>query len=445
MTVKRIENAWICSVHGTTVNPIFGDIVLENGEISAIVEKKFSDYLTRKQRPHKNAYNANGAVITIPLVNFHEHFYSRLAKGLNVKGETEDFYGILHNLWWKLDKILSPEMISASAKMGALESITNGVTYVFDHHASPMNAEGSLELIANVLLDFGMKGALCFETSDRDGNKIAQQGLAENVRFAESIDSDSIKAMLGLHASFTLSDDTLVESHRLQADFGLPIHIHLCEDAADRAMSREVTGAFPVDRLIKNNLLDEKSILAHGIYLTKKDLDNIDRSGAAVAFNPDSNMNNSVGTPDFAAYNEAIPMLLGTDGMHANPAKSLKNAFLLMRASDMSFDAAFHVISKIYSDQVTFVQRFFPEYPRLKKGDRADLVIWDYVPPTPLRKNNFFGHYVYGIAERSPKCVMMNGKFLMKDKTLSQIDEAEMGKEIFNEGEKLLKIFNQIK
>ncbi len=445
MNSLRIENAWICTPNGSMVNPFFGDIQIERGVITNLVKKSFPNYLKFGHKQHKNSYDAKGAVVTIPLVNFHDHFYSRLAKGLNIKGSTDDFHSILSNLWWKLDRALTEDMVRASVQMAVMESIKSGAIYLFDHHASPSFIEGSLDVIASILIDNNLRGVLCFETSDRNGSKLAQQSLNENVNFIDGLESNNIKGMLGLHASFTLSDETLEQASTLVKEYGLGIHIHLCEDALDRALSKEVSGKFPVDRLLSNELLNVKSILAHGIYLTNSDLKKIDESGAAVAFNADSNMNNSVGTPDFFAYNEAIPMLMGTDGMHGNPGKSLKNVFLLMRASGMSFEQSFHLIQKIYFDQITFVQRYFPDYPTLKKGDRADFIIWDYVPPTPINSNNFFGHYIYGILERTPKCVVANGEFLLSDGKLNNIDEEKINQEIYLQGEKLFRRFSRMK
>ncbi|RMD49946.1 MAG: hypothetical protein D6830_03825 [Ignavibacteria bacterium] len=445
MNKTRIENAWICSVNGSNVKPFFGDIIVENGVITATVKKSFKNYLKFEHKAHKNAYDAKGRVVTVPLVNFHDHFYSRLAKGLNIKGSTEDFHSILKNLWWKLDRALTDQMISASAKMSVAEAIKSGVTYIFDHHASPSYIKNSLDIIASEITGADIRGVLCFEVSDRNGSKLSQESMNENRRFAEKIDNNDLNAMVGLHASFTVSDDTLDEAHDLCNEYGLGIHIHLCEDALDRAISKEVSGSFPVDRLIHANLLNEKSILAHGIYLTAKDLDKIDEGGAAVAFNVDSNMNNSVGTPDFFAYNEAIPMLMGTDGMHGNAGKSLKNTFLLMRASGMDFDTSFHLIRKIYFDQIFFVRRYFPDYPSLKKGDRADFVIWDYVPPTPVTSSNFFGHYLYGILERQPDSVISKGKFILQNKQLLNINEDENNKFIYEQGEKLFRKFSRMK
>ena len=441
----RIENAWICQVKANSVKPVFGDLQIENGKIGKIIPKSFKTYLTTKQKTRKNDYNAAGAVVTVPLVNFHEHFYSRLAKGLNVKGSTEDFLSILHNLWWKLDRALTKEMVSASAKMGAIEAIKSGVTYIFDHHASMTAIDGSLDLIATELINKNLRGVLCFEATDRNGVKVAEKSLAENINFLKQFEGDDIKSMLGLHASFTVSDDTLDAASKYLREYDLGIHIHLCEDAADRALSKEVTGKFPVQRLKRYGLLNDKSILAHGIYLTKKDCEIIDEAGPALAFNPDSNLNNGVGTPDFIGLPESIPMLTGTDGMHANPGRSLKNVFLIMRAEGLSFEDSFRLISKIYFNQIEFVRKYFSDYPSLSEGDRADFVVWDYVPPTPLNSNNFFGHYLYGVLERQPKRVVQQGDVLLQDKILTKVNEEEINKEIFEQGEKLVRKFNRKK
>jgi len=441
----KIVNGWICKIGRNRVIPTFGDIEVKNGMIKNIIPKRFSPKAISQTRNGKGIYNANGAVITIPQVNFHDHFYSRLAKGLNIKGSMDSFHNILHNLWWKLDRALTKEMVEALAQMSVIESIKSGTTYIFDHHASMNAIDGSLDIIADNIVGNNLRGVLCFEATDRNGGKIAENSLAENVKFIERNENNNIRGMLGLHASFTLSDDTLEAASEIVREYNLGIHIHLCEDTTDRVLSKEITGKYPVQRLTHYKLLNEKSILAHGIYLTKRDCDIIDDMGSSLAFNPDSNLNNSVGTPDFIGLPESIPMLMGTDGMHANPGRSLKNVFLLMRGSGISFDETFHRISKIYFDQIAFVKNYFKDYPMLTKGDRADLVVWDYTPPTPLTSNNFFGHYIYGILERTPKAVMQSGKFLLKEKSLVGINESKVNANIYEQGEKLFRKFSRMK
>ncbi len=443
-----VENAWICTVKNNNVSPHFGDILIEDGKIKSFTTKKFKDYVSSVKlngRKPQNIYDAAGRVVTIPQVNFHDHFYSRLAKGLNVTGDTNSFYYILHNLWWKLDRALDLRMVRASAQMSVIEAVKNGVSYIFDHHASPRATRGSLASIAEVIKENGLRASLCFETSDRNGSKLTDEALKENISFLENNTDKDIKAMLGLHASFTLADDTLAEAEKLVKEYKLGIHVHLAEDPTDAIISKENTGKLPLKRFVEYNLLNEKSILAHGIYLTKPEYKTIDKLGSAIAFNLDSNLNNAVGLPNFGGIVDGVPILMGTDGMHGNPGRTLKNYFLLMRNKGLSFDLAFKYVVKTYFDQLAFVRRYFNDFPNLAVGDRADFTVWDYVPPTPITKNNFWGHYIYGVLERPAQSVLREGNFILKNKKMTMINEDAVNKEIYIQGERLSKKFSRIK
>jgi len=438
MKTQSIENAWICSVIENEIIPFFGDIIIGNRKISKIRPKNFQSYLKNPDKVNKNSFNAYGRVVTIPLVNFHDHIYSRLAKGLPLTGKFDNFQNVLKNLWWKLDRALDMEMIIASAQMAALESIRNGVTYIFDHHSSQTEITGSLRAIKNVLSDFNLRGVLCFESTERNGFNNALKGLSENKEFYSFQMNEDFHAMLGLHASFTLSDDLLLESKKLmKSDWG--IHIHVAEDESDNRLSVEYTGSLPVRRLKKFKLMNDKSILVHGVHLKERDYIRISEAESAIAFCPDSNMNNSVGLPQFGNIPKSIPLLAGTDGMHANIARSLKQLFLIFRDQGISGDQATALIKKIYFDQVGFAKKYFPDFATLNENDRADLIVWDYVPPTPMSKENFWGHFIFGMLEYPVHSVMQNGYFLMKEFQLDDVDENKIKNEIYVQGERLAK------
>ncbi|MCK5087441.1 MAG: amidohydrolase family protein, partial [Melioribacteraceae bacterium] len=318
----KITNVWICQVGIETIIPIFGDIEIDDGRIIDIKEKSFSIVNFEINSDDADIINGGGRVVTVSLVNFHDHIYSRLAKGLSIKGKMDNFQNILENLWWKLDLELDLPMIEASAKMAALESIKNGVTYIFDHHASPSTTVDSLKTIAGVLKEFDLRGVLCFETSDRNGDQLSEQALNENINFFNNYTNDDIKSLMGLHASFTLKNETLEKAAQMLNERKLGIHVHLCEDQSDVELSKKEFGFSPVERFVKYNLLNSKSILAHGIHLTENDYSAISQSGSAIVYNLDSNLNNSVGLPDFKMVPSNLPILVGTDGMHANIARS---------------------------------------------------------------------------------------------------------------------------
>lgn len=437
----RIINAWICQIKNGFINPIFGNLLITDGKIKKIISA--DSKVSPQAKISKEDIDAGGRVVTVPNINFHDHFYSRLAKGLSIKGETDNFQNILKNLWWKLDMILDKEMIRASAQMAVLESIRNGVTYIFDHHSSPKTANGSLEIIAEVLNKTGIRGVLCFEMTDRNGKKLAADGLKENEYFLGNSIDENINGMLGVHASFTLKDESLQSAAEIVNQHNIGIHIHLCEDKVDREISLKVYSNLPVERLDHFGLLTDKSILAHGIHLTETDFSLVEKAGSAFVYNPDSNLNNEVGLPDFSHIPMDIPILAGTDGMNSNPARSIKQLFILGRHKGMSFDEAFKWITKIYFNQINFVGKYFPDFPTLNLNDRADFVVWDYIPPTPFTSENFWGHYIYGMLDRPIHSVVQDGRVLMNNFRIS-FDESELNKNIVEQGTRLYNKFNTV-
>jgi len=437
----KITNAWICRINQTKVEPLFGDLTISDGKISRIVEKEFDPKNVFAEKTNgKDTIEAGGRVITVPNINFHDHFYSRLAKGLPIKGAMNNFHKILNDLWWKLDMILDEEMVKASAQMAALESIRNGVTYIFDHNSSPQSAKGSLKLIRDVLSETGLRGVLCFEATDRNGKVLAKKGLEENKDFLKNHIAENIKGIFGMHASFTVDDESLKIASDFVNENDLGIHIHLCEDKVDRDVSLRKFNKSPVDRLNDFGLLNEKSILAHGIHLTENDFRTIEKTGSAFVYNPDSNLNNAVGLADFSHVPNAIPILAGTDGMNSNPARSIKLLFLLSRHKGMSFDEVFKFINKVYFDQLKFIKKYFPDFTSLNTNDRADLIIWDYIPPTPFSADNFLGHLVYGILDRPIHSVVQNGTILMNNFRIT-IDEEDYNFNYTEQGKRLYEKF----
>ncbi|MDD3689015.1 MAG: hydrolase, partial [Synergistaceae bacterium] len=89
-------------------------------------------------------YDVEGRLIIPGLVNFHQHLYSFFAPGFSPDGPADTFPEILENLWWKLDSSIDEDILYYSSLLGALDSLSYGVTAVFDHHASMNLDRGSL-------------------------------------------------------------------------------------------------------------------------------------------------------------------------------------------------------------------------------------------------------------------------------------------------------------
>jgi cytosine/adenosine deaminase-related metal-dependent hydrolase len=452
-SLRLIRNLWLCQAEEGSVEPAFGELHLEEGRVREVRRTDFRAFLRAQaagpQAPkpaagaaragygRAAALDAEGRLATPPLVNFHEHLYSRLAKGLSPAGPADSFLGILENLWWRLDRALDLDMVAACARLGAIEAIRSGVTCLYDHHASPSAAEGSLEVIAGVLAEAGLRGVLCYETSDRYGPRGVQQALEENRRFLRAHPQGEVRGLLGLHAPFTLSDRTLEAAAEIRRETGTGIHIHLAEDRHDPEHCRERYGLAPAARLQRFGLLSPQGILAHAIHLEPEDLAALAAGGAAVAYNPDSNLNNAVGLAAFAALPPEVPVLCGTDGMHGNPGRSWKQLFLLARHQGFSMGAAFDFARKIFRDQVRFARRTFPDHPGLSPGERADLVVWEYRPATPLDSGSFWGHFLYGVLESAPFLVIQGGRTLLRAGRIETLEEASAAAAAALQGERL--------
>jgi cytosine/adenosine deaminase-related metal-dependent hydrolase len=446
-----VQNLWISPVEDEEVRPRFVELTLEEGRIRGIRSADFRAYLhgdspgvapASPPTPGRSGrrIDAGGRVATPPLVNFHEHFYSRLARGLQLPGPTGSFPHILESFWWRLDRALDLEMVEACARLGVLESIRSGTGYVFDHHCSPEAVEGSLEAVAGALVRAGLRGSVCFEVSDRNGPEVARRALEENRRFLSGPAAQAggpVRGLVGLHAPFTLSEQTLREAAALARELDAGIHIHLAEDACEQEHSRRQHGLPPALRLQCHGLLTRPGILAHGVHLSEEDWPAVAAGRCALALNPDSNLNNAVGLPDLAAIPEAVLLVPGTDGMHASAGRSLKQLFLLSRHQGRSLADSFALARRVFCGQLPFVRRFFPDYPTLREGDRADLVLWDYRPASPLDSDTFWGHLIHGLLESPAWAMWMGGRSLLREGRHRSLDAEEVGRQAALQGERL--------
>ncbi|NNF07271.1 MAG: amidohydrolase family protein [Candidatus Eisenbacteria bacterium] len=251
-------------------------------------------------------------------VNAHTHLYSGLAPlGLPAPAkEPESFVQILESIWWRLDRALDEPSLRASARYYIGEALLAGTTGLVDHHESPNFIEGSLDVIADACQDMGVRAVLCYGATERNGGREeAKRGLLEGRRFIKANRRPLVKGVIGLHAGFTVSDETIREAGNLCRELDTVLHVHVAEDASDVADARDRGYTDPVDRLVKLGALPEGSILAHGIHLTPSQVRMAADRGAWFVQNPRSNRGNKVGYP--SALNQTDRVALGSDGYPA--------------------------------------------------------------------------------------------------------------------------------
>lgn len=370
---------------------------------------------------HGLRVDAGGGLVLPGNVCAHTHLYSALARGMPYALEPpRDFLQILQRVWWRLDRALDAESIRASALVGGMEALLSGTTTLVDHHASPNAIDGSLDVVADALESLGIRSVLCYETSDRDGPERALAGVEENRRFLAT-ERPLARGLVGAHASFTLSDETLLAC----AEAG-PLHIHVAEGDVDR-------GAFR--RLTRLGVLDERTLLAHGIHVDEQEIADFRAGGATLAHNARSNMNNAVGR---ARVLELGPhVALGTDGIGSDMFEESRAAWFRLHEDDLLAPGSWPLDTLAESGRLA--GRIFsePHLGTLVPGAPADLVVLDYVPPAPLDGTNFAGHWIFGLSSRHVRDVMVAGRWVVRDGRLALVDQDALAAEARREAARL--------
>jgi len=417
---------------------IDGNLILEVGE-TAKLKQKYSE---------AEWIDANGGVIMPGLVNTHNHIYSAFARGLSIKGyNPHDFNDILEGMWWKIDRLLTKENDSLSAQAVYIDCIKNGVTTVFDHHASYLDIPGSLDTIADAAKQLGVRSNLCYEVSDRDGKAKMTEAVLENERMilrANADDSDMLKGMMGLHAAFTLSDETLALCKQHTPSY-TGAHIHVAEGPGDQVDSLHKYGKRIVERLYENGILGEKTLAIHCVHVSPAEMAILKQTNTMVVHNPESNMGNAVGCgPVIRLFQEGILLGLGTDGYTNDMLESYKVGNIIHKHNLCDPTVAWGEIpAMLFENNPRIAGRFFRKpLGVLKAGAYADVIVTDYDPLTPMDGGNANGHILFGMNGRSVVTTVCNGKVLMKDRKVLVADEKLVMQECRKSAAKLWQSIN---
>lgn len=374
----------------------------------------------------------------------HTHIYSTFSRGMSVPFDPKNFQDILDQLWWKLDDKLDLNTVYLSGITSGIDFAKSGVTTIIDHHASGEITNSLLNLSKGVCDRVGIRGGFCFETSDRYDVK---QCIEENMNFINGNTNNETRfALFGLHASMSLSDETLKAVKKAVKD--KPIHIHVAESAQDQEDCMKLYNKRIVQRLYEFGLLNEKSILAHCIHINEDEAKLIEENNCYIAMNVTSNMNNSVGLADYQMFKKHnIKCIIGNDGMTSDIASEFRNTLFAMHHQTKSPTGySLGDLHEMILNSYEYINNMLPvNIGELKTNFESDLMIVDYTPYTPMNKENALGHLVFGLFHNfKPRHVWCKGNRLIKDYDLDNDRYETVLEELQNVQEITQKLWNKI-
>ncbi len=409
-----------------------GAILIDNGIIKEIGETEE----LRQKYPEAEFLNAEHRLVMPGFLNTHMHLYSTFARGMGLEGAPpKNFKEILEKLWWKLDKNLTTEEeLYYSALVPLIEGIKVGTTGILDHHASFGFVDGSLDILEKAAIDAGVRSALCYETSDRCGKELRDASINENVRYIRKkkytdTSSTLTATTFGMHASLTLSNETLEKCKKAVEDLDTGFHIHVAEGIEDVEDSLQKSGKKVVERLNDFGILGDKTLAIHCVHIDENEMDILKNTNTMVIHNPQSNMNNAVGvTPVLKFFEKGILTGLGTDGYTPSMFESAKVAYILPKLHNKDPRVGGNEIQQMLfkNNRKIFAKFFARPVGIIKEGASADIVMLDYFPPTPFNSSNAFYHLIFGMRDHMVNTTIINGKVLMKNHKLAEIDEEEV-------------------
>ncbi len=408
----------------------------------------------KRDFPEEPIVDAEGQYVMPGNICAHTHFYGAFSRGLGIPGDAPaTFKQILEKLWWNLDKALDKDGVRYSALVCLVDAVKHGTTTLIDHHASPNAIEGSLDIVADAVNQAGLRASLCYEITDRDGMDKAEQGLQENLRFIKRIQrrdarDPQLRAHFGLHASLTLSDETLARAQEL-CPAGIGFHIHAAEGMEDQEDSLQRSGMRVIHRLDKFGILKPETILAHGIHLDESEIERLAQSRAWLTHQPRSNMNNAVGVaPVEHMLEKGVRLAMGNDGFSNAMWVEWKEAYLLHKIAnrDPRRMGGYTVTEMAVKNNAALISEVFDGLTvgEISEGAAADLIFVDYHPFTPLTPDNLPWHILFGFHESMITATMVAGQLLMYRRKLLTLDENEIMAKALEISQKTWQYFEKI-
>ncbi|MHA1215593.1 MAG: amidohydrolase family protein [Candidatus Hodarchaeales archaeon] len=405
------------------------DVYIEGGKIVEIgrnISKKADTIIDCKNK-----------VVFPGFICAHTHLYSALLRGapLNIEPPS-DFTQNLQRIWWTMDEALTLEDAYTSALYAVYEMALNGVTAYLDTYSGPNSIEGSLDRISRATQEVGTRGVICFEATERRSQEEGLRGLEENRRFIAQNNPEKtlVNGIYCLHASFTVSDELIHKTNEYAEKTNSFKTIHTSEGMADLHHNLEKYGKRTVERLFDEGFLGPRTALAHAVHINDHEIDLIAETKTKVAHNPKSNELNAVGIAQIPKMiQKGITIGVGNDGFIYDAIENMRTAFLMHKLNHLNpsqIPTPLQVTRMITIDAAHAIG-LGEKIGSIEKGKAADFTIFDgSALPTPINRDNVYGHLVYGsFSRRDISRVLVNGKTIVKNTIHTSLDASQVSQQ----------------
>jgi 5-methylthioadenosine/S-adenosylhomocysteine deaminase len=404
-----------------------GAVAIQGDKILAVGP----DAYLRSQYQAGETIDCGGKVLMPGLVNAHTHVPMTLLRGL-----ADDLRLDVWLLGYMMPverEFVSPEFVSLGTKIACVELIRSGVTcfadmYYFEESVAQATAEAGMRaLCAQTVLKFPAPDAASYEESLAAARSFIQ-GWKDHTLIVPGV---------APHAPYTCTEEILRATAALAAEFDVPLHTHLAETALEVENSRSEHGMPVVPYVKKMNLFDAKVLAAHCVHIDEGEMITLRHNKAGVAHNPSSNLKLASG---FAPVSKMIELGLnvgiGTDGPASNNDldmfEEIRLASFVAKGSSGDPTTIPAQLALAMGTRLGARAMHMGHLTgSLEPGKRADLILVDINPlhnsPRFRRDpNGIYAQLVYAAKSSDVSDVMVNGRWLMRARQLTTLNEAEL-------------------
>ena len=406
-----IKNTSILTPSGV----IGGSIYIEENSISSI--SKDSNNIEKAEF----VIDAKGKIAIPGLVNSHTHVALTAMRGL---GEDLPLQEWLSQKIWPMEARQKPSDLESAAALAFCEMIRSGTTCF---------AEMSLfdtKPIFSAAKKFGIRGSISrspLDTIDGGEEKSLTKKLLSEISETTSYSTPLLQTSIGTHAPYTCSEEFLIKTKQLAKKKGLKYQIHVSETRKEIFDTLNKRGKYPYEYLDSIGLMDADSILAHGGWLTKREMTIAGKSGVSVASCPISNL--KLATAGICQITEldklGANVCLGTDSAASNNSlnmfETMKMAALLQRHHYWRADIL--PVEKVFAfATVNGARALGFDCGSIEVGKLADIALLERLP-NMQPQNNMLSNLVFSAGPQNVSDSIINGRVVMENRKLLNVDE----------------------